>query len=784
MRNLVTILLLLCSFGTFAQKVTISGYIKDSASGESLISATVFAREASAGVQTNYYGFYSVTVPKPGNYSVVISYAGYPTRTISLNLTKDTTLNVAMSQSIVMKEVEITTRKKDENVKTTNMGSVKLSIAQIKTLPVVFGEVDILKTLQLLPGVQSAGDGGSGFYVRGGGPDQNLVLLDEAPVYNTGHLFGFFSVFNSDAVKDVTLVKGGAPANYGSRLSSVVDVTMKEGNQKEYHVTGGIGLIASRFTLEGPLKKDKGSFLVSGRRTYIDVLARPLVKELENSGYYFYDLNFKLNYRITQKDRVFASAYTGTDKFKFQSPNGNFSAEIPWGNTTTTVRWNHLFNDKLFMNTVLIYNGYHFASTFSQGSSGTGNFGIKLSSGVDDYGGKIDIDYYTRNNHHIKGGVNYTHHRFVPNQISGRADTIVLNPDNAMVKYAHEASGYILDEVDVTNKFKINAGIRYSWFGQEGPYKTYTLDGNNNKTDSQSFIAGKLVQQYGGWEPRLNLRYQLTDAASLKASVAKTYQYLHLVSNNGSTLPTDIWSPSTLKVKPMSAWQYAAGYFQNFFDDQIETSVEIYYKDMKNQVQYKDGYTPNSLLDPELSFVFGNGNAYGAEFFVNKTQGKFTGWVGYTLAWTNLKFPDLNNGNEFPAKYDRRHDLSLVGSYQMNKKWAFGAVFVYATGNAITLPTAYYFIDNTLVTDYSKLNAYRTPSYQRLDISATYTPQHKVKRKFEGSWNFSIYNVYNHKNPYFMYVDIQGSAQTGIHPKVYEVYILPFLPSVTYNFKF
>ena len=771
------VLLLLPGF-TLAQKVTLSGYMRDAESGESLISGTIYIKEADQGAQTNGYGFYSVSVP-PGKYTIIFSYVGYNQQADTIDLSTNKTFNADMHSATLMKAVEVTSTRKDENVKNTEMGTVTLSIAQIKQLPVLFGEVDILKTLQLLPGVQSAGEGNSGFYVRGGGPDQNMVLLDDAVVYNTGHLFGFFSVFNGDAIKDVTLVKGGAAACYGGRLSSVVDVKMKEGNMKEFHGEGGIGLIASRFTLEGPIKKDKGSFMVSGRRTYIDVLARPFSSRLRNTGYYFYDLNLKANYKLGKNDRLYLSGYTGIDKFTFQSQNGSFKANIPWGNRTGTLRWNHQFSDKLFANTTLVYNDYNFASNFNQNT-----FAIKLASGIQDYNAKTDFDYYASNNHHFKAGVAYTHHKFIPNQISGKVDSIVLDPSNAFIKYAHEVGAYIQDDFSPLKWWQINAGIRYSWFGQAGPYTAYTLDANGTPTDTTKYGAGQLAKAYGGWEPRLNMRFELDETSSIKTSVAKTYQYLHLVSNNGTTLPTDIWVPSTALVKPQMAWQYSAGYFRNFLDNKLETSVEVYYKDMYNQVQYKDGYTPNSLQDPELSYTFGKGTAYGAELFLNKTRGKFTGWIGYTLAWTYLQFPQLNNGNIFPAKYDRRHDLSVVGSYEFNKKWTVSSVFIYGSGDAITLPTAFYFIDGQLQEQFSKINAYRLPAYHRLDVSATYTPRHSKPHKWQGSWTFSVYNVYDRHNPYFMYVDVSGTVSSGIKVKVYEVYILPIMPSITYNFKF
>jgi hypothetical protein len=762
----------------FAQKVSLSGYMRDKATGESLIAATVYVKEATQGASTNNYGFYSVTVPA-GKYTVIYSYVGYSPLVLEMDLTTNLSFNAELSNGTTMKEVKVTAGRKDENVNNSEMGTVSLSIGRIKTLPVLFGEVDILKTLQLLPGVQSAGEGNSGFYVRGGGPDQNLVLLDDAVVYNTGHLFGFFSVFNGDAIKDVTLIKGGAPANYGGRLSSVVDVSMKEGNLKEYHAEGGIGLIASRLTLEGPIKKERGSFMVSGRRTYIDVLARPFSKALENTGYYFYDANLKANYKLGDKDRLYLSGYTGVDKFKFQNSRGSFKADIPWGNNTATLRWNHQFSDKLFANTTAVYNDYNFASNFNQST-----FAIKLSSGIKDYNAKTDFDYYTSGNHHIKMGGAYTHHTFIPNQISGQIDTIKLEPANAYTKYAHEAGIYALDDFEPTDWLKINVGLRYSWFGQTGPYTGYKFDAAGNINDSTRYGNGELVKTYGGWEPRFNTRFALNDASSIKTSISQTYQYIHLVTNNGSTLPTDIWAPSTFLIRPQKAMQYSAGYFRNFLDDKLEASVEVYYKDMKNQLQYREGYTPNTLQDPELDYVVGRGTAYGAEFFVNKTKGKFTGWIGYTLAWTYQIFEKLNNGEKFPLKYDRRHDISAVGTYVFNKKWTVSSVFVFGSGNAITLPTAYYFIDGQLVQLYSKVNAYRIPSYHRLDISATYTPQHSKPRRWQGSWAFSVYNVYNRKNPYFLYVDNSGTVSSGIDIKAYQVYILPIIPAITYNFKF
>lgn len=760
------------------KKVTLSGYVKDAASGESLIGSAIYVQEAQTGVSTNVYGFYSVSLP-PGSYTVSCSSLGYDTRTQTLNLIESRELNVALEPHTVQaEEVVISDVRADHNVESTQMGVISLTTEQIKKLPVIFGESDILKAIQLLPGVQSAGEGQSGFYVRGGGPDQNLVLLDDAVVYNTGHLFGFFSVFNSDAIKNVTLIKGGMPAQYGGRLSSVVDVSMKEGNNREYHGEGGIGLIASRLTLEGPIVKEKGSFMLSGRRTYVDIITKPFLKgDAKGSGYYFYDANLKANYRLGARDRIYLSGYFGRDVFSFNS--SNFKAHVPWGNTTGTLRWNHQFNDKLFVNTTAVYNDYNFQFSGSQN-----DFDITLASGIRDWNAKTDFDYYTTFNHHIKFGANYTYHTFTPNQVSGKSGTTELQPNNALKKYAHEAGIYLSDEFDIGSFLKVNAGIRYSWFGQVGPYADYRSDGNGNRTDSTLYAPGQLVKSYGGWEPRLNLRFALGANSSLKASVSKTYQYIHLVSNNGSTLPTDIWMPSTLLVQPQKAWQYSLGFFKNFFDNAVETSVEVYYKDMRNQREYRAGYTPTSLRDPELDLVSGTGEAYGAEFFINKTKGRFTGWIGYTLSWTWRQFKELNFGERFPAKYDRRHDISLVGSYELNKKITFSGVFIFGTGNAITLPTGYYFIEQNLIQEYSKINQYRIFPYHRLDLSVIYTPKGNTNKRLKGSWAFSIYNVYSRQNPYIIYVDTEGTLRSGASVKVKQISIFPILPSITYNFKF
>ncbi|MBZ5856137.1 TonB-dependent receptor [Flavihumibacter profundi] len=773
---------LLCLSGFAQQKFTLSGYVKDSLSGESLIGASVSVMGKGKGINSNTYGFYSITLPQDV-YEISISYAGYETIRFSITLDRDIQLNRVLAPKMTTsEEVVVYAKRKDGNVRNSQMGRIDLSINQVKSLPVLFGEVDILKTLQLLPGVRNAGEGNAGFYVRGGGPDQNQIMLDDAVVYNTGHLFGFFSIFNSDAIKNVSLIKGGMPAQYGGRLSSVLDIAMKDGNQKKLEVEGGIGLIASRVSIQGPIKKDKASFIISARRTYIDVLVKPFVPKSSSfygSGYYFYDLNTKLNYKFSEKDRLYLSGYFGRDVFDFKNNQRSFSANIPWGNATATVRWNHVFHPKLFSNTTLVFNNYNFAFNGIQN-----NLAFNVSSGIKDLTAKFDMDYYPIPQHKLRWGAQYTYHTFKPNLVTGRTDSVDFIPNNAQKKYAREIGLYLQDDWELSDRLQVNAGLRFSGFTQVGDYTEYLRDNNGNKLDSIHFGKGEKVQQYGGLEPRLTLRYSLNDNTSLKASVTRNYQYIHLVSNAGSTLPTDLWVPSTLRVKPQLSWQYAAGFFKNFKNNQYETSVELYYKQMQNQIEYKEGYTP-SLKDPEEEFVFGDGWSYGSEFFVRKNTGRLTGWVGYTLSWTYRKFPSLNNGETFKARYDRRHDISVVTTYELSKKWKLSGVFVYGTGMATTLPERFYLVEGVLTQEYSRINQYRLPAYHRLDLSAIYTPVPKKQKRLKSSWVFSIYNVYSRLNPYFIYYDQEGSAYNGtLKVTAKQVSLFPIIPSVTWNFKF
>ncbi|MEP7279050.1 MAG: TonB-dependent receptor [Bacteroidota bacterium] len=759
-----------------------SGYVKDSLTGETLIGATLQVGAGTGGVSSNAYGFYSITL-NSGEQELACSFVGYQGKRVSLQLSSSQTLNFLLLPKIsTNQEVVVYGRRRDENVKNSQMGRFDLSVSRVKALPVLLGEVDVLKTLQLLPGIRNAGEGNTGLYVRGGGPDQNLIILDDAVVYNTGHLFGFFSVFNADAIKNVTLIKGGMPAQYGGRLSSVLDVAMKDGNANKLQVDGGIGLIASRLSIQGPIKKDRASFIVSARRTYIDVLVKPFISktsQFSGSGYYFYDLNTKVNYKISEKDRLYLSGYFGKDVFDFRNTRRSFSANIPWGNATATLRWNHVFNQKLFANTTLVYNKYNFAFNASQS-----NFNIGLSSGIKDLNGKVDFDYYPAPQHKIKFGGLYTHHTFTPNVLSGNQDSTQFAPNNENNKYANEAALYVQDDWELSDKIKVNLGLRYSNFKQVGPYTNFTEDANGNKLDSTQYGRGQKVKSYGGLEPRFTLRYALNDQTSLKGSVTRNLQYIHLVSNAGSTLPTDLWVPSTYYVQPQIAWQYAAGLYKNFKDNTFETSVELYYKDMRNQIEYKEGYTP-SLSDPEKQFVFGKGWSYGAELYVGKNKGRLTGWLGYTLSWTYRKFPQLNGGEAYFAKYDRRHDLSLVTTYELSRKWKVSGVFVYGTGNATTLPERFYIIGGVLTQEYSRIDQYRLPAYHRLDLAATYTPIPKRKKKIHGSWVFSVYNVYSRANPYFIYYDQTGSPYNNtLKVEARKVSLFPVIPAITYNFHF
>jgi hypothetical protein len=783
-RIVIFTLIIFLAANAFAQKkYTLSGYLKDAQSDETIIAANIVVAGKGTAVMSNQYGFYSLTLAE-GKYNIISSHVGYKAVITSIDLHSDTVINILLGTGTALsEEVVVTSSRRENNVKGARMGTINLPIEQIKSVPAFLGEVDLLKVVQLLPGVRNAGEGSAGIYVRGGGPDQNLIMLDDAVVYNTGHLFGFFSIFNADAIKNVSLIKGGMPAQYGGRLSSVLDVSMKEGNNQKYQVEGGLGLIASRLSIQGPIKKDKSSFIVSARRTYVDALVKPFVKKTSQfygSGYYFYDLNAKLNYKFSEKDRLYLSGYFGRDVFDFVNGRQSLKVNIPWGNATGTLRWNHVFNNKLFANTTGVFNDYNFTFKGAQN-----NFEIQLASGIRDLSIKQDYDYYPASSHKIKFGWLYTFHRFTPSVVSGKQDSVTFNPLNAQVKHAHEAAVYVQDDWDISPKIKLNAGLRYSGFQQIGAYKLYKEDEFCNRTDSTVYGAGKAVKTYGGLEPRLTVRYAVDDVTSIKASVTRNLQYIHLVSNAGTTLPTDLWVPSTIKVKPQISWLYAAGLFKNFKENMFETSLEVYYKNMENQIEYREGYIPNTLHDTEDDFTFGRGWSYGSELFINKVKGRFTGWIGYTLSWTWRKFAALNEGEKYPAKYDRRNDMSIVAMYELNKKWKLSGTFVYGTGNAATLPQRFYIIGGVLTQEYSRINQYRLPSYHRLDLSAILTTKKNEGRKWKTEWVFSLYNAYSRQNPYFIYYDQTGNPYDGsLKVQAKQVSLFPVIPAVTWNFKF
>ena len=782
MKNIT--LLILCitlSHVSIAQnQYTISGYIQDNSSGENLIGVSIYDQKTYKGTASNQYGFYSLTMNE-GSYTIIYSFIGYKSITKDIELTKDIRLNVGLNNSAILtEEVIVTGERLDKNISSSNMSQAKLEVNNIKQLPVILGEVDVLKSAQLLPGIQSGGEGNSGLYVRGGGPDQNLILLDEAVVYNAAHLFGFFSVFNADAIKDINIIKGGMPAEYGGRLSSVLDITMKDGNNKKYEVDGGIGLLSSRLTIQGPVQKDKSSFIISGRRTYVDVLSKPFMAEdnaFNGSGYYFYDLTTKINYRISDKDRLYLSGYFGRDVFSFMNSENNIGISIPWGNATTSLRWNHLFNDKLFMNTSIIFSDYRFEFNIAQQ-----DFELKIFSGINDWNTKIDFLYQPNQKHSIKFGANYTYHEFTPGNASGKSGDVVFEPDKIFKQYSNEGALYISDDFEVTDMLKVHLGIRYSSFQHSGyiSFRNYIKNDFTGSADNYKHI-----------EPRLTFRYRTSPTSSLKGAYTQNYQYIHLASTSSVSLPTDLWVPSSAAIKPKFSDQYALGYFKNFKENNYETSIEAYYKEMTNLIEYKEGVLPedNTNSSSDDAFVFGEGDSYGIEFLIKKNKGKTTGWIGYTISKTTRFFDEINDGNAFPAKYDRRHDLSITATHKISEKWTLSSVFVYATGNAITLPTERYIIGDNVYTEYTSRNGFRMDPYHRLDFGATYSP--KKKKKFHSTWNFSIYNVYSRKNPYFIYFALEspegvdGSIQQGnVTPKAYQVSIFPILPSITWNFSF
>lgn len=774
-------------------RYAVSGYIRGQ-NGENLVGATVQVLAQGTGTVANQYGYYSLMLDS-GEHTLVVQYLGYRPLTKTIRLQRNTQLNLVLEESIVEgAEIVVEGKRAEDHITQSRMSVNEVDIRQVKSLPALMGEADILKTIQLLPGVKNGGEGTTGFYVRGGGPDQNLILLDEAVVYNASHLFGFFSVFNADALANSQLIKGGMPAEYGGRISSVLDLTMREGNNQKHVTQGGLGLIASRFTTEGPLKKGKASYILSGRRTYLDVLVDPLIPKdapAKGSGYFFYDLNAKINWQASPKDRLYASAYFGKDVFDFNNRENGFRFSIPWGNSTATLRWNRILSPRLFANHSLIYSDFEFGTRFTQN-----DFTINLNSGVRNLTFKQDLDYQLSTRHRLKFGSQLIRHWFLPSVVEGRAGDFDIATNNIRRLNAIEWSAYFRDEWDITDRWQVNAGIRFAVFQQYGPYsyERYTDATLVTRLDSVGFGPGEKVVRYPAWEPRLNLRYLVDKQSSIKFAITRNLQFIHLASSSGTSLPADLWIPSTLKVRPQIGLQYAAGYFRNFRDNTFETSAEIYYKDLQNQIDFREGAVNgfNPLIENDL--VFGRGEAYGMELFVKKNRGKLTGWVGYTLSWTNRFFDDIMQGKAYPYKFDRRHDLSVVGTWVQSPRWKFSGTFVYSTGNAYTLPESRYFFEGQIIDQIGERNSFRLPHYHRLDFSAVYTPSNQSagetaqgsgRRRYKGEWVFAIYNVYSRLNPFFIYLDNEGSLQQGtLQIQAKKVSLFPIIPSVTWNFKF
>jgi len=806
MRLALLICLMLCVpvVQAAGQGVTVSGYVTDAASGERMIDATVYEKASFAGTTTNNYGFYSLPLVA-GKAEIIVSYLGYDAISTTVNLTRDTVMNFSlMMSSSEIDAVTVTAAGRQSKVESVQMSMIDIPIEKFLKLPVIFGEADVLKVIQLLPGVQSGTEGSTGIYVRGGGPDQNLFLLDGVPVYNASHLFGFMSVFNPDAIKSVQLYKGGFPARYGERLSSVVDIRMKEGNEKEFHGNFAIGLISSKLSLEGPIIKEKTSYIISARRTYYDVLAQPFIMKLNQGqsskttgGYYFYDLNGKINHKFSENSRLYFSSYLGrdraftksrsrpdyydenADRYEFRDSYG-----LGWGNIITSLRWNYLISNKLFSNTTLTYSKYDFDVTIESSSENLTTREKEIDyfryfSGIEDLGAKIDFDYYPSASHSVKFGAGYTWHHFKPGVTTFRYDPMyeeggIDTTFGDMRIRANEFIMYAEDNFDITSRIKMNAGIRMSLF---------------NVQDTSYFV----------FQPRVSLRYLANDDLSFKISYSKMAQFVHLLTTSAISLPTDLWLPVTRKFNPPISHQVAIG--SSFrLPGELEMTIEAFYKTMDNLIEYKEGaFFGGTGSGWEAKVEKGKGWAYGAEFMIEKTYGKLTGWIGYTLAWTERKFENLNYGRVFPAKYDRRHDVSVALTHTFSERADVGLVWVYGTGNAATLGIMEYPPEDMMsgdyyyspVTEYPSRNNYRTPSYHRLDLGVNL---HKQKKNGMRTWSFSIYNAYSRKNPFFIYWGSDyysepdpanpGNMLYFSKPVLKQVSIFPIIPSVSYSFKF
>ena len=778
------------SMTAFAQeKVTLSGTVANKSNNETIIGATISVPEANISALTNSYGFYSISLPK-GNYTVLITYPDFEQTEEKISLEESVRRNFVITESSRTKAIEEVVLKGNStktNIRTPEMSVNKLSIATIKKMPAVMGEVDVLKSILQLPGVANAQEGASGFNVRGGSVDGNLVLLDEAIIYNTSHLFGFFSVFNSDVIKDLKLYKGGIPANFGGRISSVLDIYQKEGNNKEYHVNGGIGAVSSRLLVEGPIVKEKSSFVVAGRASYAHLFLK-MAKE-PNSAY-FYDLNAKLNYKLNDKNSLYLSGYFGKDDMNF-----NNSLKNDYGNTLFNVRWNHIFSDKLFSNASVIYSNYNYGLQIKFA-------GIDWESSIKNYNFKYDFKHYVSDKLNLSYGLNSIYYQFNPGTIKPFDETSPVKPDQIAKKNALENAVYISAEQKFSDKLSVNYGLRYSHFLRLGAQQMNTYANNEavvfnpemqvyeegTPTGSISYGKNKKIANFGNLEPRLGIAYTLNDNQSIKASYNRMSQYVHLISNTASVSPLDIWAPSDNFLKPQILDQVALGYFRNFNNGKYSLEVETFYKKIKNKADYIDGAELIAHKNIEQVLLNGEGRAYGLELMAKKNTGRLTGWLSYTLSRAeqktpgrNANEPGINNGEWYRANYDKTHNLSLTAAYQLTKKWSFGGIFSYQTGKAATFPNGKYQYQGVTIANYGERNADCLPAYHHLDLSATYTPKADQQRKWKSEWVFSIYNVYGRSNA--AAVTFGQNLETGLS-EARKMSIFGIIPSVTYNFKF
>ncbi len=761
----ILITFLVISLVTSAQKHTISGTISSAENGETLIGASIRVKDlANEGAITNEYGFYSITLPT-GKHSLISQYIGFSPDTLTIILNKNIQKNFSLkSETEVLSEVIISETKSNNNVTSAQTGLQKLEMKEMNSIPVLFGERDIIKSLQLLPGVKSSGDGGGGIFVRGGTGDQNLILLDEAIVYNASHLMGFFSTFNSDAIKNVDLYKGTQPAQYGGRLSSAMDIRMKDGNNQKYEANGSIGLISSKLSLEGPIKKDKGSILISGRRTYADLFLK-LDNRYKDTKLYFYDLNMKANYKFGHKDVIYLSGYFGRDNLGLKNLFG-----MDWGNATGTLRWNHLFSNKLFANTTLIYSNFDYKIDIS--SSGQE---FAILSNIQDYNLKHEYQYYINNKNTLKIGLSSIYHNILPGEVT--IDDVTsqkLQEQNSL-----ENAIYLSEDWKLATWFNINAGLRFSSFSVLGGGDFYDLNAQHEVIDTVNYKKSDIITTYYNPEPRINASFLLSDKNSIKAAYSRNTQYLHLISNSTTASPTDKWMGSDNNIKPEIADLYSIGYFQNFKKDEYESSIELYYKEMQNQIDYKDGADIMFNNQIATQLLTGIGRAYGLEFFFKKKTGKITGWISYTLSRTEKKIDGINNYQWYAARQDKTHDISIVASYQATKRLNISANWVYSTGNAVTFPSGKYFIDDQIIWLYTERNGYRMPAYHRLDIGATL--KLKENRHFSSEISVGIYNAYGRENAYL--INFRENESDPTKTEAVQTALFKFVPSISWNFR-